>query len=90
MEGTMKALAVYEGGVHEKVEAAIGEDMGVYKRSQFHDPRYGYRWTRWEWVGDVTEIPEAIGHGFYTLRKAGFYSRMVGRDGKPKVRLPND
>src|SRR5260221_380310 len=48
-----KAIALFNGGIHELRQAAIREDGAVFRRWQVKDPRYGYRWSKWQATGEV-------------------------------------
>ena len=87
-----KAVAIFEGGVSERRQAAVREDGMVFRRAQVRDPRYGYRWSAWR------ESGEKLGHNalaaldstglrdFYRL--SAHNSALVNSDGSVRVRLP--
>ena len=85
-----KAIALYEGGIHYRIEKAVREDGVVFERAQEKDPRYGYKWTRWQATG--TRLGDNEKHNPEPSIPAGFSilsRRMPGDYGWRNVRLPN-
>lgn len=86
MSANNNPLAIYAGGIHSRVEAAIRKDGQVFRRYQERG-RWGYAWTPWrrKETVDVNNIPHSLESGFSTLRRV---------DSDPyrsfKCRLPKD
>ena len=73
-----KALAAWAGGIHNLIEFAAREDGALFRRNQYRDPRFGYRWTKWARWGavDVATLPEVIEAGFSTCRRSTLNARL--------------
>jgi len=82
-----KAIALFEGGIHNRTQAAVREGDGrVFRRWQERDPRYGYKWTAWKATGECLgeNAREAV------REMSAGWSTMYRQDGAEKhVRLPN-
>jgi hypothetical protein len=48
-----KAIALFNGGIHEGRQYAVREDGAVFKRFQAKHPSYGWRWTKWTATGET-------------------------------------
>ena len=48
-----KAIALFNGGIHEGRQYAVREDGAVFKRFQEKHPRYGWRWGKWKATGET-------------------------------------
>lgn len=85
-----KAVAIFEGGVHERRQAAVREDGAVFRRAQVRDPRYGYRWSAWRASGEKFNSPASLDSiGIRDLyRLSASNSALVNADGSVRVRLP--
>jgi hypothetical protein len=75
-------IATYHGGIHAGIEAALCDNGNLYVRFQDRDPRYGWKYGRWMFSGNIgNKKPLTIECGFSTLRD----------DGTPhKYRLPEN
>lgn len=91
-----KAVAVFEGGITERRQAAVREDGAVFTRWQERDPRYGYKWGKWRRTGQTLghnelAMTDVLQNGFAELRRilpTDPYSTLINADGSCRVRLP--
>lgn len=78
-----KAIALYEGGIHARIQIAVRHDGAVFKRYQGNDPRYGWKWERWARIGeqvDPDNLPREI--------EGKTQHCGLGDNGHKHVRLP--
>lgn len=91
-----KAIAIFTGGTTEQRQVAIRQDGVAFARSQFRDPQYGYRWSKWTAYGENFGANSAanidqVSLGFATLRRASandcFINNRALFDAKGEIRV---
>lgn len=65
-----KPVAKYEGGIQERVQAAVRNDGQVFRRYQSKGA-YGYVWSAWRQAERISTaaMPLSLSSGFSTLFK---------------------
>lgn len=83
-----KAIAVYEGGIHNRIEKAVREDGQMFERHQ-EKTRFGYRWSAWRRFGEP--LGDNARKNLETSMSAGFSTLYLITPDNPywrNVRLP--
>lgn len=80
-----KAIALYQGGIHNLVEVAVRTDGRVFERWQSKG-MYGYQWSAWKATSET--MGENMRANPPTSRSAGFSTLWLFRGEKIRRRLP--